>query len=147
MHSVLFYEGDADHIMDERYKKMTGSLPKPVIFGPSGESRTHGLLNPIQARYQTALHPDVAADPGGNHYYTAFVLICQSLFGRKMRRDRMEMRSKKYAVTGSRRQWTSAIAKAMPARGKAAAYGRDKMRNKKAGMVYRALPAVPDKAR
>ena len=27
--------------------------------GPSGESRTHGLLNPIQARYQTALHPDV----------------------------------------------------------------------------------------
>ena len=26
-------------------------------FGPSGESRTHGLLNPIQARYQTALHP------------------------------------------------------------------------------------------
>ena len=30
-------------------------------FGPSGESRTHGLLNPIQARYQTALHPDIAA--------------------------------------------------------------------------------------
>ena len=29
-------------------------------FGPSGESRTHGLLNPIQARYQTALHPDIA---------------------------------------------------------------------------------------
>ena len=28
------------------------------IAGPSGESRTHGLLNPIQARYQTALHPD-----------------------------------------------------------------------------------------
>ena len=27
------------------------------LFGPSGESRTHGLLNPIQARYQTALHP------------------------------------------------------------------------------------------
>ena len=31
-------------------------------FGPSGESRTHGLLNPIQARYQTALHPDIATD-------------------------------------------------------------------------------------
>ena len=28
--------------------------------GPSGESRTHGLLNPIQARYQTALHPVTA---------------------------------------------------------------------------------------
>ena len=34
-------------------------------FGPSGESRTHGLLNPIQARYQTALHPDIAAGVGG----------------------------------------------------------------------------------
>ena len=30
-----------------------------LSFGPSGESRTHGLLNPIQARYQTALHPDI----------------------------------------------------------------------------------------
>ena len=28
-------------------------------FGPSGESRTHGLLNPIQARYQTAPHPEI----------------------------------------------------------------------------------------
>ena len=37
-------------------------------FGPSGESRTHGLLNPIQARYQTALHPDVTHCDG--HYYT-----------------------------------------------------------------------------
>ena len=26
--------------------------------GPSDRSRTCGLLNPIQARYQTALHPD-----------------------------------------------------------------------------------------
>ena len=31
------------------------------LSGPSGESRTHGLLNPIQARYQTALHP---VEPG-----------------------------------------------------------------------------------
>ena len=37
-------------------------------FGPSGESRTHGLLNPIQARYQTALHPDVTHCDG--YYYT-----------------------------------------------------------------------------
>ena len=40
-----------------------------AIFGPSGESRTHGLLNPIQARYQTALHPDVTVVPTGNIYY------------------------------------------------------------------------------
>ncbi len=27
--------------------------------GLSGETRTPGLLNPIQARYQSALHPDI----------------------------------------------------------------------------------------
>ena len=30
----------------------------PAFYGPSDRSRTCGLLNPIQARYQTALHPD-----------------------------------------------------------------------------------------
>ena len=44
-----------------------------LSFGPSGESRTHGLLNPIQARYQTALHPDVTHCDG--YYYTP--LNCQ----------------------------------------------------------------------
>ena len=29
------------------------------IFGPSVEIRTRGLLNPIQARYQTSSHPDL----------------------------------------------------------------------------------------
>ena len=29
-------------------------------FGPSVEIRTRGLLNPIQARYQTSPHPDFA---------------------------------------------------------------------------------------
>jgi hypothetical protein len=27
------------------------------LFGPSGENRTHGLLNPIQARYQNCATP------------------------------------------------------------------------------------------
>ena len=27
------------------------------MFGPSGENRTHGLLNPIQARYQNCATP------------------------------------------------------------------------------------------
>ena len=35
-------------------------------FGPSGESRTHGLLNPIQARYQTALHPVIPGRQSAN---------------------------------------------------------------------------------
>ena len=29
------------------------------LFGPSVELRTRGLLNPIQARYQTSPHPDI----------------------------------------------------------------------------------------
>ena len=31
-----------------------------TLFGPSAEIRTRGLLNPIQARYQTSPHPDTA---------------------------------------------------------------------------------------
>ena len=31
---------------------------KSPVFGPSVEIRTRGLLNPIQARYQTSPHPD-----------------------------------------------------------------------------------------
>ncbi len=30
------------------------------LLGPSVEIRTRGLLNPIQARYQTSPHPDIA---------------------------------------------------------------------------------------
>ena len=30
-----------------------------AFFGPSVEIRTRGLLNPIQARYQTSPHPDM----------------------------------------------------------------------------------------
>ena len=43
-----------------RYNNKKAISQKTDGFGPSGESRTHGLLNPIQARYQTALHPDVS---------------------------------------------------------------------------------------
>ena len=38
------------------------------LFGPSVEIRTRGLLNPIQARYQTSPHPDFAC-----HFLTASV--------------------------------------------------------------------------
>ena len=53
-------------------------------FGPSGESRTHGLLNPIQARYQTALHPDVwpGVLTGDVVYYSPCNRFCQRrIFG------------------------------------------------------------------
>ena len=33
------------------------------FVGPSDRSRTCGLLNPIQARYQSALHPDMKNQP------------------------------------------------------------------------------------
>ena len=32
-------------------------------LGPSVEIRTQGLLNPIQARYQTSPHPEVVSSP------------------------------------------------------------------------------------
>ena len=35
---------------------------KLLSFGRSGEIRTRGLLNPIQARYQTALHPELTGN-------------------------------------------------------------------------------------
>ena len=34
------------------------SISSPLL-GPSDWSRTSGLLNPIQARYQSALHPEM----------------------------------------------------------------------------------------
>ena len=36
------------------------SRAKNFIIGPSDWSRTSGLLNPIQARYQTAPHPEIS---------------------------------------------------------------------------------------
>ena len=39
-------------------KKRTG-FRRNLSFGPSVEIRTRGLLNPIQARYQTSPHPDI----------------------------------------------------------------------------------------
>lgn len=45
--------------MKKPHCKAILALQCGFLNGPSGESRTHGLLNPIQARYQTALHPDI----------------------------------------------------------------------------------------
>ena len=39
-------------------RNLTISTIARFFTGRSGEIRTRGLLNPIQARYQTALHPD-----------------------------------------------------------------------------------------
>ena len=48
---------------------LTLLLTLTAILGPSGESRTHGLLNPIQARYQTALHPVTRGLAVTSRYY------------------------------------------------------------------------------
>ena len=40
-------------------KKIQNSKCCSGFFGPSVEIRTRGLLNPIQARYQTSPHPDM----------------------------------------------------------------------------------------
>ena len=42
-------------------KEIMGSSQRNFpLFGPSDWIRTSGLLNPIQARYQTSPHPDFA---------------------------------------------------------------------------------------
>ena len=55
--------------MKRNCKKITHKLEKTVVsfettvfHGPSVEIRTRGLLNPIQARYQTSPHPDASID-------------------------------------------------------------------------------------
>ena len=56
--------------MKRNCKKITHKLEKTVVsfettvfHGPSVEIRTRGLLNPIQARYQTSPHPDIQLRP------------------------------------------------------------------------------------
>ena len=44
--------------LQKRLQKDLKSQRFQVFYGPSVEIRTQGLLNPIQARYQTSPHPD-----------------------------------------------------------------------------------------
>ncbi len=44
--------------ISNKAKKPSGKYPRR-FFGPSDWIRTSGLLNPIQARYQTSPHPDL----------------------------------------------------------------------------------------
>ena len=51
------------------------------LFGLGERIRTSGLLNPIQARYQAALHPDAGSSPM-HIYFMHFPLFCQALSAR-----------------------------------------------------------------
>ena len=73
-------------------KKTNNPNPSPIgnkfglfLFGPSGENRTHGLLNPIQARYQNCATPGHHPLPpyqstGDMRYYTRMRQSCQQIF-------------------------------------------------------------------
>ena len=68
-------------------KKTNNPNPSPIgnkfglfSFGPSGENRTHGLLNPIQARYQNC------ATPGYLFAFAAHSLISIPDFSRFVKR-------------------------------------------------------------
>lgn len=50
-----FYEARASSVLLNLLVISTTTLN----YGPSDWSRTSGLLNPIQARYQTAPHPEI----------------------------------------------------------------------------------------
>ena len=64
------------HCKSGAHKTKKPSTFRSRAFGPSGESRTHGLLNPIQARYQTALHPDVTLGDINNYSTFCFKVKC-----------------------------------------------------------------------
>ena len=59
---LRYGNGEYVKACQERIKqKSSENHPNKMIFGtfgPSVEIRTQGLLNPIQARYQTSPHPD-----------------------------------------------------------------------------------------
>ena len=68
-------------------QKTNNPNPSPIgnkfglfSFGPSGENRTHGLLNPIQARYQNC------ATPGYLFAFVAYSLISIPDFARFVKR-------------------------------------------------------------
>ena len=62
------------------HKKRT-SLFRELFFGPSAEIRTQGLLNPIQARYQTSPHPEITALCSGQlRYSTTHKSFWQGVF-------------------------------------------------------------------
>ena len=71
--------------------KHDGSVSKPsCLFGPSAEIRTRGLLNPIQARYQTSPHPDfffVAVRVRQLSYNSMGNRIWQVLFEKKLHNE------------------------------------------------------------
>ena len=68
-------------------QKSSENHPNKMIFGtfgPSVEIRTQGLLNPIQARYQTSPHPVVSAasvpSPDDLHIIPQSKVNCKSFF-------------------------------------------------------------------
>ena len=65
-HRLRYGNGEYVKACQERIKqKSSENHPNKMIFGtfgPSVEIRTQGLLNPIQARYQTSPHPDAVSN-------------------------------------------------------------------------------------
>ena len=53
----VIQEASSSMQQQNKNRKPTSGFP---VFGPSVEIRTRGLLNPIQARYQTSPHPEIA---------------------------------------------------------------------------------------
>ena len=69
------------HCKSESITK-TDELYSSVLFGLGEKIRTSGLLNPIQARYQTAPHPVAVSSPhiGDVEYISTNGMLCQPYF-------------------------------------------------------------------
>ena len=70
-------ENELDLLNRADFERMFAEEKPSAAFGPSGGIRTHGLLDPNQARYQTSPHPDNA------HYYNELPSICQGAIMRR----------------------------------------------------------------
>ena len=56
--SIVIFAVERTIKLKEKRHKSLNILKEALCLGPSDWSRTSGLLNPIQARYQTAPHPE-----------------------------------------------------------------------------------------
>ena len=66
--------------MNTSHSKRPSTLVDGLFDGPSDWIRTSGLLNPIQARYQTSPHPETAARFRRLDYITTFRGEMQAFF-------------------------------------------------------------------
>ena len=78
----LYLFGDTGFLFLSQIMKMKENSRSQITpaVGPSYWIRTSGLLNPIQARYQTSPHPDIVLFPDSHNIVAHLVRKCKHNF-------------------------------------------------------------------